>query len=91
MNVFIACTTDETKISSPFIYAYGTNDTQFCATLRTRPDNFYDVKFRTECQRWIGLESLPDRVGASTPIYCYQWQVNNTAYYQMDICCPGKS
>ncbi len=80
------CNAGTTKIIPPNYYYYATPG--WCAAaVGQLANDFYNMTYRRECQRWLG-GSLPDRVMQAQLTYCYEFP-NGTSVYHMGICCPG--
>ena len=87
-NVFTAaaCASGQTPVTSRWLFT----DSADCGELVGQITNFYDTALRTECQIWLNLHEMPEKIELSKVAECYRLS-NGTTKYRMAICCDGKS
>ena len=82
----VTCADDQTKVVTRWLYRENTD----CGTMNGEITNYYDDDFRYECQWWMGLAELPERIETSALSQCFKL-TNGTIKYSMEVCCLGKT
>ncbi|KAI0218724.1 hypothetical protein LSAT2_029593 [Lamellibrachia satsuma] len=78
------CESDEVQIQTRWIFT----STQRCSDLIGATVDFYNPDYRSECQWWQGLTTVPHRVARSYVTECFDMG-SNTIKYRAKLCCQG--
>ncbi|KAK2154967.1 hypothetical protein LSH36_252g01050 [Paralvinella palmiformis] len=83
-----SCENTETMVRSPMVYEANIS----CKEVIGRMADPYKLLYRQECQRWLGLATLPHSVADSYVDECYEYTNNGSVRYKAKFHqhCPSR-